>query len=353
MSKNENVCRTPRHRSVTRSSAMIAVDDSPTLSQEPPKVTWKWDNESTPLRPKSGSSKLKTDRWLKRSPANGICRAINAGSVNKPEHSAATSTATLSDSPKGLFKFEEEMRKLQCDNSETERCDNGDVDMQTSSTELDSIMLVDEPSILHVKNDKTPGVGVASTSCIHPPAISDRSVDSATSDPFKQDLLNDSDFDQMLLSCTEGVERKLTQERMAIATVPESPVSAPNTLVTQSRGQSQSQSQSSHYMSLFNDESIDDILGNFDESFIMHSVNAKNSKLSRHKSMPQELQPQQLQSSQTQPPDSSQLLRPTHPSQPQNATTVSTKRKSFTRHESMPVARNGTNGRPASSQSSK
>lgn len=84
MSKSNDPCRTPVHRSTLRASAISAGDDSPTLSQEPMKVTWEWNRENTPVRSTAGSSKLKSDRWSKRSPINSnLYRASITSSASK------------------------------------------------------------------------------------------------------------------------------------------------------------------------------------------------------------------------------------------------------------------------------
>lgn len=332
MSQSNDPCRTPVHRYKTRPSIISAGDDSPTLSQEPVKVTWKWNNENTPIRSTAGSSKLKYERLLKKSPINGNLRRTRI--TNIQENSTATSTVTstssttLADSPKGLFKFQQEMRQFQLANNETGRCDNDDIDMQTT---LNS-MHADNVSVYHLEDDKM-DIGVASTSNAQS-AIVDKTI----SDPLKQALLNDSDFDQVLLMCTEVVEQKLTQEQMATGTVKNMPTDANKCLNAEP-------SQNCNYRSLLNDESFDDVLGNIDDSAIMQSIHVKNSKLSRHKSMPQESQPHKQQSQ-------SHPQRSPYPPQPQNST-VTTNRRSFARHESMPAAVTNKSGRQANTQTSK
>lgn len=319
MSKSNNdPCRTPIHRSTTRTSAITAGDESPTLSQEPVKVTWKWNSENTPIRSTAGSSKLKFERLSKKSPINGNLyrRSITSSASKKKYPSPCTATTTLSNSPRGLFKFEEEMRKIQFDSNETEKCDNDDSDMQPLSNVVGSVN-TDKPSVRRDEDNKM-DIGVATTT-----NLQSATVDNLISDPFKQDLLNDSDFDQMLLTCTEGVEKNFSQEQLAPGTVVKIPAEAESNVTVEP-------SQSNNYMSLFNDESIDDILGNIDDSFIMHSINVKNSKLSRHKSMPQELQQQKSQSE-------PKKLTSLHHQQPQNST-ATMNRKSFARHESMPIS---------------
>lgn len=326
MSKSNDPCRTPVHRSTLRASAISAGDDSPTLSQEPMKVTWEWNRENTPVRSTAGSSKLKSDRWSKRSPINSnLYRASITSSASKKKNASAAASTALANSPKGLFKFQEEMRKIQFDSNETDTCDNDNSGRQPVC-DVVSPMNVDDSAML----DENISIGVAGPSNC-PPAV----ADCTTSDPFKQDLLNDSDFDQMLLTCTESVERKLSQEQMATQTNRQASAETDHSTVKPSQ---------STYMSLLNDESIDDILGNLDDSFIMQSVNGKNSKMLRHKSMPQDLQPQKLQS-QPQKPSSIQQQQP-----PKSRATTS--RKSFTRHESMPIAVTDTSSRQPNAQNS-
>lgn len=327
MPKSNDPCRTPVHRSTLRASAISGGDDSPTLSQEPMKVTWEWNTENTPIRSTAGSSKLKLDRW-KRSPMNtNLYRASITSSASKKRSASAAASTALANSPKGLFKFQEEMRKIQFDSNETDKCDNNTSDRQPAC-DVVSPMNVDDVSMLD--EDYKIGIGVAGPSNC-PPAV----ADVTTSDPFKQDLLNDSDFDQMLLTCTESVERKLSQEQMATQT--------DRRTSTQANCSTIKPSQSS-YMSLLNDESIDDILGNLDDSFIMQTINGKNSKMLRHKSMPQELQPQKQQSQ----PQKPSLIQQQQPQQSR----VTMNRKSFTRHESMPIAVTDTSSHQPNAQNS-
>lgn len=328
MPKSNDLCRTPVHRSTLRASAISAGDDSPTLSQEPMKVTWEWKSENTPVRSAAGSSKLKLDRWSKRSPINSnLYRASITSSASKKRNASAAASTALANSPKGLFKFQEEMRKIQFDSNETDKCDNDNSDRQPAY-DVVSPMNVDDVSMLD--EDFKIGIGVAGPSSCPPTA-----TDGTTSDPFKQDLLNDSDFDQMLLTCTESVERKLSQEQMATQTDRKTSAEVGNSTIKPSQ---------STYMSLLNDESIDDILGNLDDSFIMQTLNGKNSKMLRHKSMPQDLQPQKQQS---QP----QKLSSKQPQQPHQSRVTIT-RKSFTRHESMPIAVIDTSSRQPNVQNS-
>lgn len=323
MPKSNESCRTPTHRSIARASSRNAGDDSPTLSQESVKVTWKWNSENTPIRSTAGSSKLKLDRMARKSPmASNLYRASITSSASKKKNSSET-TATVStaptNSPKGLFKFQEEMRKIQL---ETEQCDN--VEMQSAPNE-ECPMNVDNMSI-HDEGNRM-DVGVASTST---------AVNDALSDSFKRDLLNDSDFDQMLLTCTETVERKLSQEPTTTGVAAQSKVTAEasnNATVVASQ---------SNYMSLFNDESIDDILGNIDDSFITNSINVNNSKLLRHKSMPQDKQQSQPAKSQPKRPPQQPIPAPQNPN-----------RRSFARHESMPVPVTSTSSGQSSIPNSK
>lgn len=320
MPKSNDPCRTPTHRSIARASSLNAGDDSPTLSQEPVKVTWKWNSENTPIRSSTSTSKLKLDRLARKSPMNSnLYRASITSSASKKKNSSEATATVQTNSPKGLFKFQEEMRKIQL---ETEQCDN--VEMQSSPNE-ERPMNVDSTTI-HDEGNRM-DVGVASTSTAN---------DDTLSDSFKRDLLNDSDFDQMLLTCTETVERKLSQEPTTTGVAAQSKDTAEtsnNATVAASQ---------SNYMSLLNDESIDDMLGNIDDSFIMNSINVNNSKMLRHKSMPQDML--QSQAPQCQPQRPPQQPKPA----PQNPN-----RRSFARHESMPVPVTSTSGGQTSMPNSK
>lgn len=313
LSKSNELCRTPRRSTPsTRVSANNGGDDSPILSQsQEPVVTWKWSSENTPVRSTTGSSKSKLERLSKKSPIGNLYKASITSSASKIKNSTAapTSSAALTNSPKGLFKFQEEMRKIQFDNEHV-KCDTVNVDLRSLSN-IVCPMNVDHPSV-EDEDYKMDGA-FATTSNYYHTAAADN-----ISDTLEQDLLNNSDFDQMLLTCAENVERKLSQKHMAIGNVQNAPADTV-------KGTTPSLSND---MNLFNDESIDDILGNIDDSFIMHTIN--KSKLSRHKSMPQELLPQKLQPKHQ--PNQSSLQQ----QQPSNSNYASN-RKSFARHESMPV----------------
>lgn len=308
---------------------MNAADDSPGLSQEPVKVTWKWGSESTPIRSTAGSSKLKLDRLSKKSPINGTLYRSSMTSKRRSSTTTTTSSLALTDSPKGLFKFQEEMRKIQFDSDETDKCDM-DRDTRPSGDSVVNPVNLDTRLAEHEEDDKM-DTGIATTSA---------AADNVLSDSFKRDLLNDSDFDQMLVTCTESVERKLSQEQVATGAVQQIAAEAGNVPAVDEP------SQSNNMSLIMNDESIDDILRDIDDSFIMQSINVKNSKMSRHKSMPQELPPQKLQ---TQP---QKLTSPQQQPPPQN-TKVMTNRKSFARHESMPIAVSDTSSRQTNAPNSK
>lgn len=233
----------------------------------------------------------------------------------------------LTDSPKGLFKFQEEMRKIQFDSDETDKCD---MDTRPSCDKVVSPLNLDNRLADHDEDVKM-DTGVATTSA---------AADNLLSDSFKRDLLNDSDFDQMLVTCTESAERKLSQEQIATGAVQQIPAEAANVTTVDKP------SQSNHMSLIMNDESIDDILRDIDDSFIMQSINVTNSKMARHKSMPQELPPQKQQS---QP----QKVTSPHQQPPPQNSKVMTNRKSFARHESMPVAVSDTSSQQTNAPNSK
>lgn len=307
---------TPTRRSKGRRG--IIAEDSPILSQEPVNVTWKWGNDNTPLRSTS-TTKSKICRPAKSSPSNNnLYRNSMKNNVpNKASTGALSSVVPEINSPKGFYKFQEEMRKIQFDN-ETDNSIFPESPLKDTGCPLNISTPLMNLSVTEQTSDDDIGM--------KPYAIASASRKPVEiiklNESLKDDLLNDSDFDQILMTCTDNVEKKLSQvcavanKRNVTEEESTPPKKAMNT---------------SNYMNLLQDESIDDILGNFDDTFIMNGINLNNSKLMRHKSMPQQ-QPQQ-----TQPQQQQKQTVQQQPPQIACDNQPSTSRKSFTRHESMPI----------------
>lgn len=281
-------------------------DESPILSQEPVSITWKWANEGTPIRHTNKTSKL---RHSSSSKPNSSSETDLTSAMTSP---SCLTIEPETHSPKGLYKFQEEMRKIQFDTESDMSCDNiSDLNMSTppptTATDTGYPINVDPiQSTNRLNNYNNNNHGNESV-------INDKSTkNQMLNDSLANDLLNDSDFDQVLLTCTERVEAAVSKSQTNVKKANSTPE-----IKTECSGSSNSD------WNLFNDD-VDDLLSNIDID-IPISDNLNNSKFTRHKSMPQE-QPKpvttikQIQSNQYSSP-----LRP------------NTSRKSFTRHESFPI----------------
>lgn len=169
----------------------------------------------------------------------------------------------------------------------------------------EDVEMVDS-NIVIANVDLNAGAGNSSKS-VHPK----NDLNQSTLKAVKDDLFNDSDFDQILLTCSEKVEANIQNEKNVQKNNSES---GKVTVAEDCLHDATKKQTVNTELSFFqNDESIDDILGNIDDSFIMNSLN--NSKMMRHKSMPQQGQG----------------------SNHNDGTSEKQNRKSFSRHESMPV----------------
>lgn len=284
-------------------------DESPIpLSQEPVNVTWKWGTDS-PVRPAGEAA-----RALR--PARKVLAAVVATTTATSKSDLTETTITNSNnelsrnSPKGLYKFQEEMRRIQ--EKQTSESDgaiatdtgcpelnfNTNFSMANDSFSMSPIPMVDATMVEPMK-----------------PANMEQTIGNTTLDAIKHDLFNDSDFDQALLSCGDKIETNVagpapasTNARSTTITSTVADVSVANATVKQSKDDPVP-AVNSYFLD--NDESIDDILGSIDDTIIMNSVQKLNqSKMARHNSMP-----------------------------PQNETVNPNNfRRSFTRHESMPIS---------------
>lgn len=341
-------CSTPRRSSKGRVS--IIADDSPTLSQEPINVTWKWGTDSPPVRnmpikPKQSRSSTKNVQTSLRNKVASNKPIDHQPTVNDVEDEPMTDCI-----PTGLYKFHEAMQKI----DDNKLCDI--VVKDTGCPDDDKYATINIPRLLHspslspITVPSEEDIDMASPNTVIAMSVTDtyninsstthltNELDQSTLKALKEDLLNDSDFDQVLLTCTEKAEanienKKTNNNRREPLLVATATTTATRTKVTTVATIAPAATTSvkakaiptvdltkggpaNNEFSLFlqNDESIDDLLGNIDDSVFMNSSNINNSKLIRHKSMPQH-----------------------SPSTSNNGSNDKQNRKSFSRHESMPV----------------
>lgn len=278
------------------------VEESPTLSQEPVNVTWKWGSDS-PVR-STHTNVLRTIRY----PLATMDR-LKLNTKDRPTKLCdQTNNDASKNSPKGLYKFQEEMRRINEDAtsggsdagfSEDTGCppdqDSSYVmSFANDSISMSPIPLVDAEEVVEV-ND------------IHSPVA--QKLGDETLNAIKNDLFEDSDFEQEMFSCVEKVVSsiELTQSKQSIDNKSNE---QSQVKIIQQKPETKTESDAFKTLLFDNDESIDDLLVNIDDSFISNSVlKLNNSKLLRHNSMPPKRDP------------------PAPPG-----------RKSFTRHESMPIS---------------
>lgn len=229
-------------------------------------------------------------------------------------------------SPKGLYKFQEEMRKIQLETSLEAPCDNvSDVDMSLTED-------TGYPKQMNTNQTRdTDDTNIIRRNANNNYAISVGTQTNATStkqpiDHFAEEMLNDSDFDQMLLTCSDRIDDAVmgSQQRAGSSGVPSTSTVSPPSVVA---GKTSSSATSSE-LNLLEDESIDDLLCNIDVDIPF--INDSNSaKFSRHKSMPQE---------QAKPATVTVATVRREPTKhPSPRLQMNLNRKPFIRHESMPA----------------
>lgn len=331
-----NLLRTPeRPNRFNKKLNNIGNDESPILSQEVG-ITWKWANESTPVQTTNKTSKLRATKQINDEMDTST---IPLNLMIEPE----------THSPKGLYKFQEEMRKIRFDTESEMPCDNiSDLNISSTPTiakdtgypknvyQSKSTETVTNNDKVNKYNNNIHGSATVMSEVEEAYATAttpkNKTINEPTeggdhqmlNDSLANDLLNDSDFDQMLLTCTERVEKSSFE-------------------CSQSSGkdvnarpeQKKIRSESSSEWNLFIDDGADDLLSNIDiDISISDSLN--NSKFTRHKSMPQ-----------PQPKSSSNApLSIVQPSQTTGRFKPVTSRKSFTRHESFPITNSFQNRAP-------
>lgn len=213
--------------------------------------------------------------------------------------------STETSSPKGLFKFQEEMRKIQINDDQSTSSayvDNNTyfmdnkrhVDFGTDDNAMDkdietNIMDTSQSNAFIAASKRAIAVGSSHSEPIQTKNKS--TVAFELNDSLEDDLFNDSEFDQVLVTCTDNVEKNKMLEKQNEKAEEQEKVKETaklmqdvNEMDKSSKSMSETaKANTSHWSSFFNDESIDDILADMDENFI------NNSKLVRHKSMPQPL----------------------------------------------------------------
>lgn len=413
-----NMLSTPptrRNRFINNQNVMN--DDSPILSQESINISWKWNNEGTPVRSTSKVSKLRqrsnnspmqqqlqhlkrltTKKRIGGDSPNGLITEATSTVVRAGSAPATTSTPTTTmttaaaaatngepenNSPKGLYKFQEEMRKIQFDLESDTSCDNNDKSMTVADTgypiNADQLNANISDSNFDIEMDDNYGQAAASAVLVHqtpqlpptPPAAAaaaalPTSQKSTTHDDdvdlAAHDLFNDSDFDQILLTCQIPAQPKSTTSSKSITTnfAGQSTSSGSQMSVKKASSAPEIKTQNSNSDSsgsnwnLVDDDCFDDLVKDFDVDIPSDALNTSASKFIRHKSMPH---PQPQTSTSTAISSASTISKPnvsmaattalTSAATPQHKQSNvyaqnNFSRKSFTRHESMPISNNST-----------
>lgn len=321
-------------------------DDSPVLSQEPINISWKWNNEGTPIRATNKTSKLRrsitnsspqlqhlhrlsTKRYGSEN-QNGMPTATTTTSIQSPKLMAEPET----HSPKGLYKFQEEMRKIQFDTESDTSCDNFNDKSMTADTGYPTNP-DGAPALFHTNDRYNDNLDIEMN--LNDPIQSSTQMDSNGIDPnVANDLMDDSDFDQFLLTCQIPAEKKECVRQMAdqSTTVTNNQThvkkasSAPE-IKTMSSSNNSSNNSGSNSL-LFDDDCFDDLVKDFDVDIPSDSLNT-SAKFTRHKSMPQHPQ--------TPTTSNAKVFKPQQSTHLNN----NFNRKSFTRHESMPITNSSIN----------
>lgn len=272
------------------------------------KVTWQWGSD-TPVRAKQNQVPLRPTRSALVKATKPHSNQRSKALIDQPANDPSN------ESPKGLYKFQEEMRRIHEAAEPDNACDVAYADDVESAT-------ADSSGAMSITNDSFSLSPIRSVEIEEPDKVKappDRVsapvVEDTTLTTIKNDLLDNSDFDQELFTCTENVESniiELTQAKKSAEAKPneakmEAKIGSAN-VAQRTKEVGKERDQDAAKSDQFdNDESIDDILGRIDDSFIMNTVK-NNSKFLRHKSMPQK-----------------EAAEPSG-------------RKSFSRHESMPAS---------------
>lgn len=308
-------------------NANLITDDSPVLSQETIHISWKWNNDSTPNRPTNKTSKLKR-------PLTSLQRLRENSSDNQTPSTATSGTSSTvaepeTHSPKGLYKFQEEMRKIQFDTESDTSCDNIYNDKSNTvsdtgyPTTSDGVAQADSnrnATFSDNLDDYTMNRNDETTKIVS------QNEKHGIDDNVADDLFNDSDFDQILLTCkmpaqiTDTCETKSESNKLSVKKASSAPEIKPSFSGSTGSG-------SGSNWNLVDD--FDDLVKDIDFDVDISCTLNASAKFMRHKSMPQ--QPQKPNTSTAKP------------LKPQPSTYVDLNRKSFTRHESMPITNRSIN----------
>lgn len=219
------------------------------------------------------------------------------------------------NSPTGVYKFHQEFQKMesepqytQCDISLKDPVSPSPIDKTVTNrtSRLSRVMHSPSLSPITVHNEDIEMVGNNAVGDGPSKTHLTNELNWSTLKSIKDDLLNDSDFDQILLTCSEKVEATIQKEKI------DNRNNAESSKVKETEIPTKKLAINTELSFFQNDESIDDILGAIDDSIL------NNSKLMRHKSMPH------------QSPSNNNIKR-------NGVTDEKLNRKSFSRHESMPV----------------
>lgn len=321
MQDTVNMLSTPPRRNrfnLGNNHANSMNDDSPVLSQEPINISWKWNNEGTPIRSGNKSSKLR------RSVTNNSVQLQNLHRLTKSGNATATTSSPKLErethSPKGLYKFQEEMRKIQFNTESDTLCDNINDKSMTADTGYPTNMEGTDQADIQMNDQSSDNlVEVQVTENQQIQMISTQCDKHGVDDALANDLFNDSDFDQILLTC-----KMPAQNVTATGNAEANKTSVKKVDSTSDIKPSGSSNSSGSNWELIDDDCFDDLVKDFDVDIPVNLMNT-SAKFTRHKSMPQ--QPQSPATS------NSKAYVPQQATFNQNINN----RKSFTRHESMPI----------------
>lgn len=342
MQDTVNVLSTPTRRNrfhLGSNHANSMNDDSPILSQESINISWKWNNEGTPIR---STSKLRRSITNNSVQHQNIQRLSTKPNSKDNQNGTATATATATSSararatsspklvtepethsPKGLYKFQEEMRKIQFDTESDKLCDNINDKSMTTDAGYPAKIEETETAQADVQSNArcSDNLGYAQATQNHKMKTNNSQNDNndhGIDDAFADDLLNDSEFDQMLLTC------KMPAQKDASETEAKKTIVKKTDSASEIKPSGDSNSSGSNW-ELIDDDCFDDLVKDFDADIPVDNLLNTSAKFTRHKSMPQ--QPQSPATSNAKTFVAKQSVH--------NQNNMH--RKSFTRHESMPI----------------
>lgn len=350
-----NMLSTPTRRNrfmLGNHHANMMNDDSPVLSQESINISWKWNNEGTPIRPTNKATKLRRSITNNSPHMQSLQRLKRNSSENQNGTTASGNISSMviaepeTHSPKGLYKFQEEMRKIQFDMESDTSCDNLNNDKSMTEVTAVAAMTPDtgyptdmEGGAAQGNLNKNQHTNATSSSSSNVHMMEDARQDVKTTnnygldDNIADDLFNDSDFDQILLTCKMPSEQEQASETVVTSEIQSIVKKASSAPEIKASGSSNSSGSNWNIAADDDDDYFDDLVKDFDVD-IPSTLNT-SAKFTRHKSMPQQPQKPNNTSSTT-----------TKSYVPQQSSYVN--RKSFIRHESMPIT-NTSMTRPSAS----